>query len=386
MEVFQMESTPRLYDTVVKVLRQHENWLDRRHLGTLAWMMVGLIQSATVSLTAWVPYVKSRARYAQSTQRRFARWLANQRIQVHGLYAPLIQQALICWGEHTLYLALDTTVLWGQFCVIRLVLIYRGRAIPWVWKVLEHKSATVGFSDYQPLLLQVPSLLPQGVKVVLLADRGFADTDLMAFIRTLGWHFRIRIKANFWVYQGKQGTQVAHFYLRPGQAMYLHQVHLTAQRYGPVHLALGYHATNGEKWYVVSSEPTDGTTFIEYGLRFDIEENFLDDKSNGFQLEHSAIRTADALLKDLFCACHDDAFSGFHRYTSGGSRKASMGRPPLVSRCQLSSYRLAMGEGGTGEGLDALYPVGPHRWSGKRPRYGIDSPSGSHPGQPSQNQ
>ena len=71
-----MESTLRLYDTVVKVLRQHENWLDRRHLCTLAWMIVGLIQSATVSLTAWVPYVKSRARYAQSTQRRFACWLA----------------------------------------------------------------------------------------------------------------------------------------------------------------------------------------------------------------------------------------------------------------------------------------------------------------------
>ena len=33
----------------------------------------------------------------------------------------------------------------------------------------------------------------------------------------------------------------------------------------------------------------------EYGLRFDIEENFLDDKSNGFQLEASLIRSAEAL-------------------------------------------------------------------------------------------
>jgi hypothetical protein len=33
----------------------------------------------------------------------------------------------------------------------------------------------------------------------------------------------------------------------------------------------------------------------EYGLRFDIEENFLDDKSNGFQLESSLIRSAEAL-------------------------------------------------------------------------------------------
>jgi hypothetical protein len=33
----------------------------------------------------------------------------------------------------------------------------------------------------------------------------------------------------------------------------------------------------------------------EYGLRFDIEENFLDDTSHGFQLESSLIRSAQAL-------------------------------------------------------------------------------------------
>ena len=64
--------------------------------------------------------------------------------------------------------------------------------------------------------------------------------------------------------------------------------------YGTVYLALA-HCANGEHWYVVSDEPTDVETFVEYGLRFDIKENFLDDKSNGFQLESSLIRSADAL-------------------------------------------------------------------------------------------
>ena len=35
-----MESTPRLYDTLVAMLGQHDAWKDRRHLQTLAWMMV----------------------------------------------------------------------------------------------------------------------------------------------------------------------------------------------------------------------------------------------------------------------------------------------------------------------------------------------------------
>ena len=110
-----MESTPRLYDTLVHVLSQHRNWLDRRHFKTLAWMMVGLVQSGLISLTAWAPYVQSRAVYAQSHVRRFGRWLDNTRIDVHQLYGPLLQQALAEWGTNVLYLALDTSMLWDVY-------------------------------------------------------------------------------------------------------------------------------------------------------------------------------------------------------------------------------------------------------------------------------
>ena len=77
-----MEGTPRLYETLVAVLRQHQNWVDLRHLKTLAWMIVGLMQSGTIGLTTWVPSIRSRAVYAQSSVRRFARWLENDRIDV----------------------------------------------------------------------------------------------------------------------------------------------------------------------------------------------------------------------------------------------------------------------------------------------------------------
>ena len=41
-------------------------------------------------------------------------------------------------------------------------------------------------------------------------------------------------------------------------------------------------------------------TVEEYGSRFDIEENSLDDKSNGFQPESSLVRDADALPRLCF--------------------------------------------------------------------------------------
>ena len=88
--------------------------------------------------------------------------------------------------------------------------------------------------------------------------------------------------------------QVSRLPLSPGQALFGPPVYLTPQAYGPVQLALGRPLDSKEYWFVVSDEPTEFKTFEAYGRRFDIEENFLDDKSNGFQLESSLIRSANA--------------------------------------------------------------------------------------------
>jgi hypothetical protein len=296
-----MESTPRLYATMVEVLTQHQNWVDLRHLKTGAWMLVGLLQSGLVSLTAWAPYVQSRAVYAQSTVRRVDRWLHNTRIDVHQLYGPLIQQALAEWGHNVLYLALDTSSLWDTYCMVRLSLIYRGRAIPLVWKVLQHQSSSIAYEAYNDLLDKAALLLPLRCQVVFLADRGFVDTRLMDHLRKLDWHWRIRIKRSFWIYRhGHRPCKLSRISLTAGEACFWHHVYMTEKCYGPVHLALARHRESQQEWFVVSDEPTDLKTFEEYGLRFDIEENFLDDKSNGFQLESSLIRSAEALERLCF--------------------------------------------------------------------------------------
>ena len=296
-----MENTPRLYETLVYVLSQHAKWVDQRHLKTLAWMMVGLLQAGGINLTAWAPYVGSRARYAQSTVRRFRRWLDNDKIDVGALYGPCIEYALAEWGAPALYVALDTSMLWNTYCLIRLAVIYRGRAVPLVWCVLQHGSAQVAFDVYRELLERASLLLPRRARVVFLADRGFADTALMAYLQGLGWHWRIRIRRSFWLYRrGRRRCKVARLSVARGHAWFWQQVCLTEKHYGPVHLAVARPQAGNDIWYVLSDEPTAVTTLEEYGLRFDIEENFLEDKSNGFQLASSLIRAAPALTRLCF--------------------------------------------------------------------------------------
>lgn len=297
-----MEGTPNLYNTLIDILGQPSHWRDIRHLHTLAWMIVGLLHSKVITLPEWTPYVDSRATYAQSTVRRFRRWLDNEHIRVHELYGPIIRDALKEWDGHTLYVALDTSLLWDHFCIIRLSVIFRGRSVPLVWTVIVHNSSAVAFDTYRDLLDRGSTLLPSSCRVVFLADRGFADTKLMAYLsQTLHWHWRIRIKASFYVYRKyHRRMKISTIKLKRGQARFWHNVYITANQFGPVHLALAKPHGVKEEWLIVSDEPTAVTTFDEYGLRFDIEEGFLDDKSGGFQLESSQIRSAEALERLCF--------------------------------------------------------------------------------------
>ena len=292
-------STPTLHTMVVNLLKQAP-WRDKRHLTSLAFMVVGLLQSGWISLSEWTPFVVSRATFAQSTERRFRRWLGNPRIDVLRLHAALLRSALGDFPDRVLYVALDTTMLWDTFCVITLSLTYRGRAIPLVWKVMRHNSASVAFRDYRGVLGFGARLLT-GFKVILLADRGFVHVELRRWIRrTKDWHCRIRYKKGVGLFRWtRKGFKPLHLRVSPGELRFYHDVYLSAA-HEPVHLAVGWNLGAKEPWIILSDEPTDRETLYEYGRRFDIEENFLDHKSGGFQWESSQLRDEKVLQRLCF--------------------------------------------------------------------------------------
>ena len=67
-----------------------------------------------------------------------------------------------------------------------------------------------------------------------------------------------------------------------------------------MHVIFRHNNLNGESWTVVSDEPTTLQTFAEYGLRFDIEESFLNDQSSGWNLQKSEIRSVCDLSRLWF--------------------------------------------------------------------------------------
>lgn len=292
----------RLYRTIMGLIGQTLRMNDIRNVSTFAWMVVGLLLSKGVHLSQWAVH-RVGAAQAASKQRQMARWLHNSKLEPATVYREFITAALLSWAaapERALVLALDSSVLWEKYVIVRVSLVYRGRALPLAWTVLAQGSASVSLDNYRNVLVEASRLLPRHQQVTLLADRGFVDVALLQLLVEVGWHFTIRLKSSLWVYRAcKPRCKVKALLPPKGEVRLFHCVQVTERRFGPVHLILAHVRTaqGCEQWSLLSDRPTSHHTLDEYALRFDIEENFLDDKSAAFQLESSEVRNADALAR-----------------------------------------------------------------------------------------
>ena len=291
-----MSSPTHLYRQLFSLLSQHSQYRDIRHLKTLAWMVSALICSQMLSLAAWEPYVVSNARKAQSYERRWKRFMLNPHINIAALYIPLVLAAMNGWSKERVYLGLDTTVLWNRYCMIHVTVICGGRAVPFLWKVLEHKSASVEFAEYYPLLRKAHWLLRSYPNVMLLADRGFANQDMLKWLQRSRWHWALRLPCDVLVSGPlRRAVEVRFLWPSLNQARLYHNVRLWSEAVLKVNLVLAYPKGVDEPWAVMTDERPTLETLWQYALRFRLEELFLDSKSGVFGLEDSRFRNAQGL-------------------------------------------------------------------------------------------
>ena len=229
------------------------------------------------------------------------------------MYVPLVMAAISNWQGQRLYLALDTTVLWNRFCIIHLSVVCCGRAVPFLWKVKEHKSSTVAFREYKLVLRLAHRLLSNYPDIMLLADRGFANHDLISWLQQINWHYCLRLPCDVTLH-GPRRHPIELMYLWPpkGEAVFYHNVGLWLDGECHCNIVLAQRVcadrrltTTGklcfrvkgvqEPWAVITDEEPSLQTLWQYGLRFRVEELFLDSKSGAFELEESRIRDSKFL-------------------------------------------------------------------------------------------
>jgi hypothetical protein len=178
-------------------------------------------------------------------------------------------------------------------------MIYMNRAIPVTWCVLEHDSSTVKYACYSHLFERVEALLPRGVEIIFLADRGFVSKSLMCRIQQLRWTWRIRVKGNQRLRTAKGFITPKTLPLSPGKVLLFCRNVDFGKGLERVSLSACWARGSQEPWYVLSGDAASTEVFMDYARRFGIEEGFRDEKSGGCGLETSRIRDAEKLERLL---------------------------------------------------------------------------------------
>jgi hypothetical protein len=293
-------------------------------------MVAGLLLSQTVCLDRWKSVLPLGHCLAASWQRRAQRWLSNARINGEALYGPLVLWALQHWHkpDQHMHLALDTTMLWNRCCVVMLSVVAHGRAIPLLWRTLEHPSASVSAEISIALLEKADRLLAAFGSITLLADRAFPSAPLLRwFDASPRWRYVMRLRADTWIHgtTAPMGCEVRRLRLPRGHCRGFRDVRLWADGSQKANLLLAHPSglPVDEPWYLVSNAAPAVDLVWIYARRFCCEQLFRDQKSGLFQLESSGLRNPERIDRLLLVVAVAVLVSSLQGYalSLGGLRR-----------------------------------------------------------------
>lgn len=180
---------------------------------------------------------------------------------------------------------------------------HRGRSIPLVWKTFTRSQRKGRMHEYEDeLLCLLHDVMPEGKRVTLLADRGFADSKLFAFLsEELGFDYILRLKKNVFVTNTKGETKAAGAWRKEGEGrMVLKGAEVTKQKVKVGMYVCASKADSPEVWCLVSSRDDMKASEVAgwYMRRFTIEETFRDLKNARYGLGLSDVATVSNTRRD----------------------------------------------------------------------------------------
>lgn len=163
-----------------------------------------------------------------------------------------------------------------------------GRATPLLWKTVKKSELLGERNNHEDALLQrFKEALPEGVKVVVTADRGFGDVKLYALLKSLGFDFIIRFRENIYVTDSGGERRAARDWLHEsGRARLIRKAKITDDAYEVEGVVVTKAKTMKDSWCLAISDPdmSAAVAIATYGKRFTIEETFRDLKDARFGL------------------------------------------------------------------------------------------------------
>ena len=278
--------------------------LHAKRVASLAGAAVGVLEGAALGIHA----IGNALAVAEGLKSKHAvkqvdRLLSNEGIPVWSLFAS--------WVPHVVSdrLEIVTALDWTDFddddqsTIVLSMITSHGRARPLLWKTVMKSELKGWRNEHEDVLLErFREVLPQGVKVTVLADRGFGDQALYELLKEqLGFDFVVRFRGVVKVTSANGETKAAKDWV-PGNGRPLLLRGARVTKSGREIGAVVCVKAKGmkEAWHLATShgDRTGAEIVNLYGKRFTIEESFRDQKNLRFGMGLSETRISDPARRD----------------------------------------------------------------------------------------
>jgi transposase len=283
--------------TVIKEI--YGNDLHKKRQLSIAYAAMGLLASESLFLHRMAEgLVDTRGGNKKHAAKQIDRLLSNKGISVWDLSEQWVKYVLADHKE--IMVALDWTSFFDdeQSMLSLNIVTGKGIATPLLWKSVDKKQLKNNRARFEDQLLsRLKTVLPAGVKVTLLADRGFADQKFFRFLdEELGFKYIIRIKSNTTIIYKNIKNKAANWLKPDGRSLGLKKAFITLTEY-PIEQFVAV-KDKGMKaaWFLVSNTDLKTSDIIKsYSKRWKIEPFFRDLKDGrfGMGLEQTHIKSCE---------------------------------------------------------------------------------------------
>ncbi len=277
--------------------------LHAKRIQSLAAGTFGVMTGASLAVSIiGQSLAQARGLLSRHAVKQVDRLLSNQGVVVWDLFAPWVAE--VVGRREEALIAMD----WTDFdaddqTTLALSLVTgHGRATPLLWLTVFKGELKDKRNDYEDLCLaRLAEVMPEGVKVTILADRGFGDTKLFSYLDSLGFAYVIRFRGNITVTAADGERRLAADWIgKAGRARKLRGAAMTAGGH-KVGAVICVHAKDmKEPWCLAASnaEATAHDVIRYYAKRWTIEPAFRDTKDLRFGMGLGVLRIADPRRRD----------------------------------------------------------------------------------------
>ena len=231
------------------------------------------------------------------------RLLSNEKFNIPDSQSCLVPY--IMGGRKDIKIAMDWTDFDGdeQTTLSLNLITSHGRATPLLWKTFYKDKLKNNRNNYEDeVLVHLRNLIPNDVKVTILADRGFCDIKLFEFIKNvLNFEYIIRVRSNIFV-ESKNGEikTASEWVDATGKVKTLRNAKITHEKYSVPTIAFIHDEKMKEAWCIACSEKdiSGSGTVKWYSKRWGCEPQFRDTKDIYFGLGLSKTHIGNAERRD----------------------------------------------------------------------------------------